>query len=112
MSDFTEARDAMDAAFVDVGLWIPASTVLPGCTEPKEFYVDFRRPDVNPLTGVQSADYEIHYRYADAPTLAENAEVIVAHPEGDALYRVRKQPFIDPGRGSDGHYRSAFLTRV
>lgn len=90
------------------GMLLEASTVLPGEVRPKAFMVGFARPDVNPVTGAQSADYEIDYQYHDAPTLAEGAEVIVA----GVLYRVREPPRVDIERGADGYWRCAYLTRV
>lgn len=90
------------------GMLKAASTILPGCTVPTLFDVDFRRPDVNVVGGARSTDYEIHYQYHDAPTLVEDAQVIV----DGKMYRVREDPFIDPARGDDGFWRSAFITEV
>lgn len=95
-------------AFEGAGLLLAASTILPGCTKATEFKVGYRRPDVNPITGVQSADYAIEYQHADAPTLAEGAEIIV----DGIMYRVRSAPEIDTQRGADGYFRCAYLTRV
>ncbi len=108
MTAFEAARVQMVQAFIATGLWVPMSTVLPGCTEPTTFYGDFRRPDVDFGSGSRSTDFEIHYVHGDAATLKEDAEVIVA----DVLYRLREDPFVDPDRGADGYFRSAILTRV
>lgn len=103
-------------AFEAAGMLHAASTVLPGQTSPTSFKVGYRRPDVNPITGAQSADYEIEYQYADAPTLAEGAEVIVdVSTDGtprNVLFRVRSEPEVDTSRGADGHWRCAYLTRI
>lgn len=106
MSDFDSA--VFWPAFAAAGMLVEASTVLPGEIRPTTFMVDFRRPDVNPITGAQSADYEIEYQFTDAPTLEEGAEVIVA----GALYRVRQAPAVRAERGADGFFRCAYLTRV
>lgn len=95
-------------AFAAAGMLVEASTILPGCIEPTTFMVGFRKPDVNPITGMQSSDYEIDYQYADAPTLAERAEVIV----DGVLYRVRQAPEVTVEKGADGFFRCAYLTRV
>lgn len=108
MSAFEDGRAAMWPAFKDAGFLVAASTQLPGCTEPTEFDVALRKPDVNPITGVQSRDYEMEYQHADAPTLAEGAEVIV----DGVMYRVRSEPTIETERGDDGYFRCAYLTRV
>ena len=91
-----------------VGMLKEASTILPGCTEPKGFLVRFRQPDFNPLAGVRSRDFEIEFQYHDVPTLKEAAEVIV----DGVLYRVREDPFIDAERDSSGYFRTALLTRI
>lgn len=110
MTDFNSAVFWPELAAA--GMLCEASTILPGAVSATAFMVDFRRPDVNPITGMQSADYEIEFQYDDVPTLAEDAEVIVKHPTGDVLYRVRKAPEVRIDRGADGFFRCAYLTRV
>jgi hypothetical protein len=108
VSDFGDARDAMWDALSGSGMHVECSTVLPGSTEATEFHGKFDMPDVNPLTGMRSADFRIDYRYSDAPTLLEGAEIIV----DGVMYRVRQDPEIDAERGADGYFRCAYLTRV
>jgi hypothetical protein len=105
VSDFDSA--VFFPAFAAAGMLFDASTVLPGHTKATEFKVGFRKPDVNPITGMQSADYEIEYQYWDAPTLAEGHAVIV----DGVLYRVRSAPQVTVDAGSDGFFRCAYLTR-
>lgn len=89
------------------GFLVSASTILPGCTRPTDFDVRFGRPDANPMTGVQSSEYEIEYQHSDAPTLVEGAQVLI----DETLYRVRQSPYVEPARGDDGYFRTARLTR-
>jgi hypothetical protein len=118
MSDFDDS--VFYPAFADAGFLLHAETVLPGCTAPTTFHVSYRRPSINPMTGVVSSDHEIEYQHHDAPTLAEGAEVILNHTRKldgvtvttRVLYRVRQSPTNDPGSGADGYWRSAFLTRI
>lgn len=107
MSAFEDARALIAPALKDAGIWTEASTMLPGCTEPTIFAVGFRRPDVEPFDRARSTDYEIEYQHHDAPTLAEGAEVIV----DQVLYRVRETPTVQEGRGDDGFWRVALLTK-
>ena len=95
-------------ALAAAGMLSQASTVLPGCTAPTNFYVRFHRPDVNPITGMQAAEYCIDYQHGDAPALLEGAEVIV----DSRMYRVRQAPQVDLDIGADGYFRRAYLTRV
>lgn len=118
MSDFDDSK--FYAAFAAAGFLLVAETVLPGCTEATTFNVSYRRPSVNPFTGVVSSDHEIEYQHADAPNLAEGAEVVINHTRKlDAvtvttrvLYRVRQQPTVEAERGLDGYWRCAYLTRL
>lgn len=103
----------------DNGFLVEASTVLPGCTAPTTFMVGWRRPDVNPITGVQSADFEMEYQRDDCPTLEEGAQVIINHTRtvlGETvtepvLYVVRAPTQVDVAKGDDGFFRCAYLTR-
>lgn len=106
MSDFDSSL--FWPAFSAAGMLREASTMLPGDVRATTFRVGFRRPDVNPITGMQSADFEIEYQYADAPTLAEGAEVLI----DGVLYRVRQAPEVRINGGADGYFRCAYLTRV
>lgn len=108
MSPFDAASDAMWDALESAGIHVACSTILPGCTEAKEFHGKFDAPDVNPITGMRSHDYRLDYRHGDAPTLREGAEIVV----DGKMYRVREEPEIDAERGADGRYRCAYLTRV
>jgi len=108
MSDFSVARDAMWPAFAAAGVLLEASTVLPGRTSATTFQVAYRRPDFDPISGMQSADYAIQYQQKDAPTLVEGAEVLV----GGCLYVVREPPRVDSEHGGDGFWKVAQLTRV
>ena len=94
--------------FKEAGMLRLASTILPGCTEATEFDVRLVMPDVITANGQVSREYAIEYQHADAPTLAEGAEVLI----DCTLYLVREDPFVDEEGGADGYFRKALLTRV
>lgn len=106
-------------ALAEANMLLEASTLLTGCTVPTTFMVGWRRPDVNPITGVQSADFEMEYQRDDCPTLEEGAQVIIKHTRtvlGETvtepvLYTVQKFPVVDVAKGDDGFFRCAYLTR-
>jgi len=107
-------------AFEKAGFLLEASTQLPGCTSATTFLVGYKRIDVDPLTGMRSADHEIEYQHEDAPTLAEGCEVLIQHKRGvldstvldPVLYKVRDKPRVKEGSGSAGFFRCAYLTRL
>lgn len=74
---------------------------------PFELDVDWCQPDVNPMTGVQSSDYEIEYEYADAPDLTEGDQLL----KDGQLYLVRQPPRVE-GIDATGYFRKALLTKV
>ena len=100
-------EEVFKPAFARAGMWIPVQALLAGTDVPISFLADFCKPDVNPMTGVQSSDYEIEYEYRDAPGLAEGDQVIVA----GELYRLRQAPRIE-GLEATGFFRKALLTKV
>jgi hypothetical protein len=94
-------------AFKAAGMLDVAQVLLAGSDVPLSVDVDFSKVDVNPMTGVQSTDYEIEYQFDDLPTLAEDDQVIIRA----TLYRVRQVPRIE-GIGATGYFRKATLTEV
>jgi hypothetical protein len=97
-------------AFKRVGMLTTVQVLLPGCTEAKNLDVDWSEPELDLMTGMRSRDYTIEYQYADAPTLAEDCQVL----KDGALYRVREAPFIpaDAVQVNTGYFRRALLTKV
>jgi hypothetical protein len=100
-------EDIFKAAFVGAGMWTPIQVLYAGTDVPFQIDADWYAPSVNPMTGVQSTDYEIEYEYADAPELDEGDQVI----KDGALYRVRQEPRVD-GIDPTGFFRRTLLTKV
>jgi hypothetical protein len=93
-------------AFQRAGMLKLATVVLAGESVTREAYVDFCKPDVNPMTGVQSSDYEIEFQAADFPGLSEDDQVII---DGEK-YIVRDDSRV-AGLEATGFYRKALLTK-
>lgn len=94
-------------AFARAGMWTTIQVLYAGTDQPFEMLAGFCKPDVNPMTGVQSSDYEIEYEYRDAPELAEGDQIM---RDGE-LYRLRQDPRTE-GLEATGFFRKATLTKV
>lgn len=103
----TWTEDVFKDEFVRVGMWNPILVLYAGTSVPFELLADWFEPSVNPMTGVQSTDYEIEYEYADAYALDEGDQVMRL----GALYRVREAARTD-GINPTGRFRKALLTKV
>lgn len=101
-------EDRFFAAFKRAGMLLRAHAVMPGTNEAIDFDVDYCEPSTDPMTGVQSTDYEIEYQHADVPDLDEGAQVII---DGKGLFLVRQAPRT-PGPEGTGFFRKALLTKV
>ena len=89
--------------------FLDTATITSGGTT-ADYNVGFSQPDQPRFDGrVRSTDYEIEYQAADLPSLAENDAVTI----DGVLYRVREDPFVEPGgNAADGYFKHALLTKV
>lgn len=101
-------EDAFFPAFNRAGM-LKSADVLYHDTDVvlEDVHVAFSRPDIDPMTGVQSSDYLIEYEFAVLPDLDEGDHVVI----DDVLYQVREVPFAD-GAGATGFFRKAKLTKA
>lgn len=98
-------------AFEAAGMLVDAQVLFAGTDVPIAAKVSFCAPTVNPMTGVQSYDYEVEYQHADWPELDEADQVIVEGGVYQGLYRVRQAPRTE-GLEATGFFRKALLTKV
>lgn len=101
-------RSAFWPQFLAAGFLDTATITSGGTTD--DYNVGFSRPDQPRFDGRgRSTDYEIEYQAADLPSLAENDAVTI-----DGInYRVREDPFVEPGgNAADGYFKRALLTKV
>lgn len=114
----TTPRDFHSAEFWDAfaeepGMLAKCYFVAPGGDVRQSCLVRWKEPDRETLTGQQSKDFEIEYRRADMPDLAEDDLLSIEEPVGcTSDFRVRQHPYVDVEGGDDGVYLCAYLTRV
>lgn len=89
--------------------FLATATITSGGTT-ATYSVSFSQPDQPRFDGRgRSTDYKIEYQAADLPSLAENDAVTI----DGVLYRVREDPFVEPGgNAADGYFKHALLTKV
>lgn len=104
--------DEFWSAFEDAGMLTKCYFLAPGSGARKSCLVRWKEPDRETLTGQQSKDFEIEYRHADMPNLAEGDPLSIEEIVGcTSDFRVRSHPYVDAENGDDGTYRCALLTR-
>lgn len=105
--------DELWQACTDAGMFVECTFARRGCTELKTVMVAWREPDNELMNGSRSKDFEIEYRVADMPDLAEGDLLSIEEPNGACVadYRVREDPYVNVESGDDGTYKCALLTR-
>lgn len=105
--------DAFWKAFEKAGMLATCYFIAPGGSVRKSCKVRWTEADVETLGGQQTKDFEIEYRHADMPNLAEGDVLSIDEPIGcNSDYHVREAPYVHAQDGDDGIYKRAKLTRV